>query len=326
MTSVRFGIAIPQTYGNPRKSIAELRRFVERAEELGVDSVWVQEQLMGHDQSFEPLVTLAFAAAHTERVRLCSATFIAPVRNPIVFAKQLASVDQFSNGRLTVGISVGDMRTLYPASGVDVSTRGRRMEETVEVMRRLWTEDIITFHGRFFDLDGVSMEPKPVQKPHPPIWFGGHTPAVLDRTVRLGSGWVGAGGRSISQFGASVRELRTLLDVAGRVDFSFVKKLYTAVGGSREEAFGKLSRWFDVHWGSLADGGRLAERVGVYGTPDSVLQQAIEAWRLGADEIIFNPVLEEREHLEVIAAEVVPALREATSGTRPGSEAVRIEP
>lgn len=309
------GIAIPQTYNDPAASIGALRAFMRRAEDAGMHSLWVQEQLIGRDQSFEPLVTLAYAAALTDRVRLCSATFIAPVRNPIVFAKSLASVDQLSQGRLTVGISVGDMRTLYPASGVSIADRGRRIEELVEVMRRLWTEKTVTFSGRFFTLEAASMEPKPVQRPHPPIWFGGHSELALRRAVRLGDGWIGAGGRSIAEFGAAAAGLRALLTEAERSEFTIAKKLYLAIGRSRDEAFEGLRRWFEVHWGAT-DGGAFASRVGVCGTPAEVVEQIVETWRLGADLVICNPVFDEPEQLEVIAREILPAVRARTADAR----------
>lgn len=267
---------------------------------------------MGHDQSFEPLAMLAFAAACTSRVRLCSATFIAPVRNPIEFAKSMATIDQLSVGRLTVGISLGDMRSLYDASGVPIGQRSARIEELVEIMRRFWTQDSVTFESRFFTIRDMGMEPKPVQRPHPPIWFGGHSAPALERASRLGSGWIGAGGRSIEEFGRSAAELRRL--VAGR-DFTIGKKLYMAVGRDRDTAFAGLRDWFRVHWGA-DDGGTFASRVGVYGTVADVVARALEAWRLGADFLIFNPVHDEREHLEVIAREILPALREATRGGR----------
>ncbi len=318
MSAVRVGIAIPQTFTDPGPSLGKLRSFLRRADDLGLDSLWVQEQLMGRDQSFEPLTMLAFAAACTTRIRLCSATFIAPVRNPIVFAKSLATVDQLSLGRLTVGISLGDMRSLFPASGVPIEHRAPRLEETVEVVRRLWTEDRVSFDGRFFQLADASMEPKPIQRPHPPIWFGGHARPALERAVRLGNGWVGAGGRSIDQFAESAAAIRALAAEAGKPEFAIAKKLYLAVGRTRDEAFDRLRRWFDVHWGAFADGTELARRVGVYGTPTECLDEIVRTWQLGADHIILNPVFEESTHLDVIATHILPALAERTAGARPG--------
>jgi probable F420-dependent oxidoreductase len=306
---LQFGIAIPQTFREPAASVESLRGFLRRAEDVGFGSLWVQEQLIGRDLSFEPLAMLAYAAACTTQARLCSATFIAPVRNPIAFAKSMATIDQLSLGRLTVGISLGDMRALFPASGVPFGTRPKRLEEMVQVMRRLWTEDRVTFDGEFFSLVEASMEPKPVQTPHPPIWFGGHSEPALRRAARLGDGWIGAGGRSIQEFGEAAATLRTLLAEHGSQGFTIAKKLYIAVGTSREEAFAGLRKWFEVHWGA-SDAGALAERVGVFGTPSECIERILETWRIGADLIIFNPVFDETQHLETIAAEILPVLRD----------------
>jgi probable F420-dependent oxidoreductase len=319
MTALRVGIAIPQSFREPATSLDALRSFFRRAEDAGFDSLWVQEQLIGRDQSFEPLTMLAYAAACTTRVRLCSATFIAPVRNPVVFAKSLATVDQLSLGRLTVGLSLGDMRSLFPASGIPVEQRVPRLEELVEVVRRLWTEERVTFEGRFFQLIDAAMEPKPIQRPHPPIWFGGHAAAALDRAVRLGDGWIGAGGRSIAQFAESAADIRARAVAAGRTDFAIAKKLYLAIGETREAAFDGLRRWFDVHWGG--DGAELARRVGVFGTPDECIETIVETWRLGADHIILNPVFDESDHLDRIATRVLPELAARMSMPRDSAAA-----
>lgn len=315
MGGVEVGIAIPQGFRDPASSVQALNAFLRRAEDVGIDSLWVQEQLIGRDQSFEPMAMLAYAAASTTRLRLCSATFIAPVRNPISFAKSLATIDQLSLGRLTVGISLGDLRALYPASGIPIGTRHRRLEELALVMRRLWTEERVTFHGEFFTLVDASMEPKPLQKPHPPIWFGGHSDPALKRAATTGDGWIGAGGRSIEEFGATVRKLRPMLASSDKETFTIAKRLYLAIGNSRDEAFVGLRRWFEVHWGT-SDASALAERVGVFGTPEDCLKRILETWRLGADVIIVNPVFDEARHLERFASEILPELRGLTAGGR----------
>ena len=118
---------------------------------------------------------------------------IVPLRNPVVLAKQLASIDALSNGRLIFGVGIGNLSVEFAALGMPFDHKGLRAEEALGVMKALWTMERPRFSGRFFHLDGVRAEPRPVQRPHPPIVFGGKTPHAFSRTARLGDGWFGYG-------------------------------------------------------------------------------------------------------------------------------------
>ncbi|MFG1954835.1 LLM class flavin-dependent oxidoreductase [Micromonospora sp. NPDC048830] len=308
MSELRLGIAVPQSYTEPQATVTALSAFVRQAESFGFDSLWVQEQILGRDTSFEPMVNLAYVAALTSRIRLCAGAFIAPVRNPVVFAKQLASIDQLSGGRLTVGLGLGDMAALYDASGVPLSRRVRRLEQVVDVCRALWTQSSVTYSGVDCVLDGAAMEPKPVQKPHPPLWFAARSNAALQRTVRIGSGWISAGGASEAEFRELVKVLVGLLPPGGRESFTVAKKVYMAVEPTREQAFVRLRAWFRAHWAGLADPDELTERVGLYGTADDCAEQLARIRDAGADLIVLNPVYDEPRQLDLIAAELVPRL------------------
>lgn len=310
--AVRIGFAIPQTYGDPEASIAALERFVARVEDSEIDSLWVQEQLLGRDPSFEPLAMLSFAAGLTRRVQLGTAAVVAPLRNPVILAKTLASIDQLSRGRLIVGLALGDALGFYRALGIDPRERAARLDETVEVMRRLWTEEAVTFGGRFTRLHEDAMEPKPVQPAGPPLWFGARSPAGLGRAIRLGDGFVGAGGASISDFREQAAFVVNGLDGAGRnrTSFTIAKKVYIHVDRDAATATRRLTEWFRVHWGGLTDGEALAARVGVAGTPADVIARLAEVRRAGADLIILNPVVDEEAQLELLAEAVLPSLRQ----------------
>jgi probable F420-dependent oxidoreductase len=141
------------------------------------------------DPFHETFVTLGFLAAVTKSIRLSTGILIGPQRQTGVIAKQAAEVDLLSGGRLRLGIGVGWNHVEYEALGMDWKTRGARQGEQVEVLRRLWTEDLVTFHGRFHHLVDVSIVPPPTQRPIP-IWFGGSSDAAVTRAARLGDGWM----------------------------------------------------------------------------------------------------------------------------------------
>ena len=197
---VRFAIAIPQIFSQPRVDTATLQSFLTRAEALGYHSAWVQEQILGRTASLEPVSLLTYAAALTRTLRLGSAVLLTPLRSPVQLAKSLSTLDQLSDGRLIVGVGLGGNTRIYPAFGLSPEKRARRFTEGLQLMKRLWTEERVTFDGEFWKLENVAMEPKPIQKPHPPIWFGARHPAALRRAVELGDGWIGAGSSSIAEF------------------------------------------------------------------------------------------------------------------------------
>jgi len=175
------------------------------AEESGFESFWGGEHIALTDPQtpdspmppnivFVDLgVTIAFAAAHTRTLRFGTGIIILPLRNPVVLAKQLASVDVVSNGRLIFGVGIGNLEFEFNAVGMPFDHKGKRAEEIIGAMKSLWAMESAEFRGRFFSFGGVRAEPRPVQKPHPPIVFGGKTVHAFSRTARLGDGWFGYG-------------------------------------------------------------------------------------------------------------------------------------
>lgn len=181
---------------------AKIRDWAQAAEDLGFAYIEVPDHVFGatardgwtplyneKDPFHETFVMLGFLAAVTTRIRLSSGVLIAPQRQTGVIAKQAAEADLLSRGRLRLGIGVGWNHVEYEALGEDWKTRGARQAEQVEVLRRLWSEDLVTFNGRFHALKEVNIVPPPVQRPIP-IWFGGVSEAVVIRAARLGDGWM----------------------------------------------------------------------------------------------------------------------------------------
>ena len=181
---------------------AKIRDWAQAAEGLGYHRIEVADHVFGaaprgdwkpvyseNDPFHETFTTMAFLAAVTKKINLCSGVLILPQRQTGVVAKQAAEVDILSGGRLRLGVGVGWNHVEYEALGTEWNTRGARQAEQIEVMRRLWTEDLVTFSGRFHNLVDVNMLPVPVQRPIP-IWFGGSSDAVIKRAARIGDGWM----------------------------------------------------------------------------------------------------------------------------------------
>ena len=303
---VDAGVAIPQIFPDGRVDLALVRRVVTRAEALGFHSLWTQEQLLGGAASLDPVSALTYAAALTERVRLGVAVLLTTLGSPVHLAKTLGTLDHLSQGRLIVGVGLGGNLPQYPAYGIAKVGRVARFVEGLRVMKALWTEPAVTLTGRFWRLDGARMEPKPVQRPHPPLWFGAHAPAAITRAVALGDGFIGAGASSIDEFGEVVKVLREALHKAGRdaASFPISKRVYVALDDDEARAARRLEQWFGGFYGNAA----LARRVAVWGAPARCAEALRRIVALGARLLILNPVFDEAEQLERAAAELLPAL------------------
>lgn len=304
--TVPCGIAIPQVFIDGAVDVPLLQTFLTRAERLGYDSAWVQEQIVGNVPVLEPVTLLTYAAALTRTLRLGTSVMLLVLRNPIQLAKSLTSLDHLSQGRLIVGIGLGGRTADYPAFGISAERRVRRFVEGVMVMKALWSQPVVQLGGEFWHLQGISQEPKPVQRPHPPIWFGAHQPAALRRAVRLGDGFMGAGSSSIEDFKAESQLLRGFLDEAKRdpATFALSKRVYIAVDTNKARAEQRLRSWFGIRYQNA----EMASRVAVWGSVDDCLDRLKQLVAFGAQHLMLNPVFEHLEHLELLAKEILPHL------------------
>lgn len=305
-TGVRLGVAIPQTILSGVFDVRAIRGFLSRAEALSFESAWVVEQILGSIRSLEPVTLLTYAAACTERIRLGSAVLLTALRSPVHLAKSIATLDQLSGGRIDVGVGLGGNPRIYPAFGLSASRRAARFAEGVRVMKRLWTEERVTLDGEFFKLQNASMEPKPLQKPHPPLWFGGHHPNALRRGVELGDAFIGAGSVSTKVFLDEVKILRGLLAERGRdaSRFPLGKRVYIAVDRDRARAGRRLGEWFKAFYGRP----ELAEDVSVWGEPQECVDRLSEIVVAGVGFLLLNPVFDELEQIELFASALAPKL------------------
>ncbi|HEU4371357.1 MAG TPA: LLM class flavin-dependent oxidoreductase [Methylomirabilota bacterium] len=305
ISRVRLGVAIPQTFVGGPVDPGRIRDFLRRAEALDFHSAWVVEQILGSAPSLEPVHTLTYAAAVTERLRLGSAVLLTALRSPVHLAKSLATRDQLSGGRLIVGVGLGGSPGIYAAHGLSAEGRAARFAEGLRLMKRLWTEPRVTLAGEFYRLENASMQPQPVQKPHPPLWFGAHHPLALGRAVELGEGFIGAGSASTSTFAREVTAVRAILAELGRdpASFAVAKRVYIAIDRDRARAGKRLAEWFGAFYGKPA----LAEDVCVWGDTETCVEGLRAIVGAGAGFLVLNPVFDELEHLERFA-EIAPAL------------------
>jgi len=186
---VRIGIQLGQWPSRDLQPSAILD-LVDFFESLDVDSLWVSDRLISSALTLEPITFLSFIAGRLRKMKLGTSTLVLPTRNPIVLAKELATLDFLSQGRLFPAIGLGgDESKDLQAVGVSKKERAGRTDEMIVLMRRLWTEENVTFAGKFFSVEDVTITPRPWQKKGPPIWIGGRSEAALRRTGRLGDGW-----------------------------------------------------------------------------------------------------------------------------------------
>jgi len=297
------GIALPQDLLFQSDDMQPIRTFVKRAEVLNYDGLWVMEGILGRAPSLEPVTILSYVAALTENLRLGVAVILLTLRNPVQLAKSLASLDRVSNGRLDVGIGIGG-HVPEEIFGYTSERRIRRFEESLQVMKSLWTESSVSYSGTFWNFDSVSMKPRPVQQPHPPVWFGARVPAALKRATRYGDGFIGAGSSSFEDFLTQYGLLQHYLEELGRdpKTFGISKRIYVAIDRDRAES--RLREWFGYYYGNA----EMASRVAIWGGRDECLDKLGQLVEAGAKHLILNPVLDEMEHLEILSEEIVPYL------------------
>ncbi len=250
---MKFGIALGMLHPAAFEGVAL------EAERLGFESIWFPEHLVfpidmsgspfpGEDHPpvppetplYDAFALLSYFAALTSKIRLGTNIYLLGLRHPFIAARAVQTLDIVSQGRAEVGIGAGWLRREWEVAGLDPKTRGRRLDEAVEVCKKLWSEDTIEHHGEFFDFAPVKFEPKPVQKPHPPIHVGGESESALRRAARIGDGWLGLAHtfESVAKPIARIGELRREMGTHDR-DFEII------VGGEIQ-SLDDVRRWEDV--------------------------------------------------------------------------------
>ncbi len=230
---MKVGLFAPFT--NPSATAEYIQAIGAGAEERGFDSIWVAEHVVLFDEyasqypyaadgripvptesgMLDPFPALSFLAACTKTIRLGTGICLLPQRNPVYTAKEAATVDWMSNGRLDLGIGVGWLEEEYAALGVPFERRGARCRAYIDVLKTLWCDDVSEYEGEFYSLPATRQFPKPIQQPHPPIHFGGESDAALRRVADLGQGWYGFN-QTAEQVTERIAKLTSMLEKRGR--------------------------------------------------------------------------------------------------------------
>ena len=219
---MRFGFVLPNNWG--LEDPQDVLDVAVTAEQMGFDSVWVNHHVLNvgyvldrldNRPYYDTLTVLTYVAARTKTVRLGTSVLVLPYLNPLALAKSLATLDVLSGGRLTVGVGVGALKQESDALGADFNRRGAYTDESLRIMKALWTQPDPSHRGDLYSFSGVKFSPKPAQRPHPPIWVGGNSPAALRRAALLGDGWHPTE-LSPEEMSHSVEYLKARLDVAAR--------------------------------------------------------------------------------------------------------------
>lgn len=210
--SIRAGLSIA---GFPFSSPDAFYQWLDLCEDSAVDSVWLTERLVSPTPFLEPLTAFGVIAGRTKRLKFGMNATVVPLRDPLVLAKQCATLDYLSGGRLLPAFGVGrDTAPEFAATGREPRGRGERANEILQLIARLWSEESVDFHGRYYQYSGASINPKPVQQPLP-IWIGGSSDAAIKRTALYGTGWLG-GITAPAQVGPVVQKIKAAVAEAGR--------------------------------------------------------------------------------------------------------------
>ncbi|MBI2178025.1 MAG: TIGR03619 family F420-dependent LLM class oxidoreductase [Candidatus Tectomicrobia bacterium] len=295
----------------------EMYAFAEQAERLGYDSLWLGDHIAFHGPYPESLATLAAFAARTRRITLGTCVYLLPLRRPAVAAKAAATVDFLSGGgRFVFGVGVGgEGRAEFELCGVPLKERGARMDESIEILRKLWTGEPVSHQGRFWTFGEARQSPPPATPGGPPIWIGGRSEAAQRRAARAGDGWVSYlfGAR---RYAEALDRMRGWAAGAGRelrieegkwvpAHHAFVC-LHADAGEALRLGTGNLSRRYGMDFRGIA------ERYLFYGSPDRVAGQIEEFKRAGARHFIFKyagPPEEEMDQMAQLAEDVVARAR-----------------
>jgi probable F420-dependent oxidoreductase len=339
---LRFGAFLPSYVfpGEPAPTAKFLQEFARSAEDLGFDSLWVFDHLFEAPPSYrvvvmEPLTTLALVVGATERVTLGTGILILPLRNPVLVAKELANIDAVSEGRLILGVGVGWPELEFQACQIPKRTRGRRMDEMIEIITGLWTQDTFEYRGEIFDIPEVRLVPKPARKPRPPIWFaGGTVPAgasphitsskgytphrSLQRAARVGDGLMtayrSAPGLDATQLALSWERVEDEARSIGRdpseLRFSHQDHVYIDLDPRPDRMREVLERFSYNRYDESATRYLM-------GHPDDLIPRFQARIDAGVQELTFNLMVPDPRQLDLFMERIRPHLRPRAKPTAP---------
>ena len=305
-TDANIGILVPGCFKDQPPKLGEFTEFFQRAESLGFHSLWCIDRVFHPINVIDPLALLTCAATVTSRIRLGTAVYLFVLRNPVLAAKTTATLDYLSEGRLTLGISLGGRDNEFEPLGVSMKRRVSRFEEGLALMRRLWSERDVSFHGHYYNMDNVNVDPKPVQKPSIPIIMGGNADPVFKRAAEA-DGWVAGGGGTAEGFGESWQKVRGYAQAAGKDPDSLdsAKLIYISVGDSRERCKEQVEAFTHAYYGPQYD----VETNCAFGTPADCAAKIQGFLDAGAKTMMLGPSWPDVAQITRISQNVLPLLK-----------------
>jgi probable F420-dependent oxidoreductase len=308
-----FGLAIRNFVGPGEvPDVPGVYAYARRAEELGFESLWAWDHvLLGVEPSFpivDSITMLAAVAAQTSRIKLGTGVLVLPLRNPVVAAKQLGSLDLISGGRLVLGVAAGWYAREFDAVGVPFKQRGRQFERNLDILLRLWTEDRVTLKVDEFNLREAVMVPRTAQRPRPPVLIGGYVEAVLRRAGTVGDGWL-TYFYTPESFTKNWEKVQAYARAAGRDPgaLTATNQLAVYVGQSRAQTAADMRHWLSTEWDTAGWSESTIEHA-VHGSPAECVAQLRAHVATGVHRIILIPYRYRPEQVERIAKEVLTQL------------------
>lgn len=279
---VQVGCFLPSYAASRPIQAEDLLHFAREAEERGYAHVWAGDHYLWNVGILSPMTTLAAVAAVTDRVRLGTGVYLMNLRHPSVTAKDVASVDVLSGGRLILGVGIGgDNPDEYRALGADPSARGSQLDENMAAVLSLLRQDGTAFEGRHISIPAFRMEPPPVQQPVP-VWVGGRAPVVVERAARSGQGWfpVWVSAARIASAWKTIEEIRGTRD-----DFRVALNIFTTLDSSRESAGAAMAAHLDNAYALPFE---KFERYSAFGTPDDLVASLMPFVEAGVTDLVLN--------------------------------------
>jgi probable F420-dependent oxidoreductase len=309
-----FGIAARNFTAYPElPDVHALVDYGVRMEQFGFDSLWVWDHvLLGVEPNFpiiEALTLLTAVAARTTKIKLGTGILVLPLRNPVMLAKQLSSMDLLSDGRLILGMASGWYKREFDAVGVPFEKRGKIMDENLDILTRFWTEDMVKGDFMYHKIPAGVMYPKPAQKPRPPILIGGYVDRVLKRAALSGDGWL-TYFYTAESFAKSWAKVRDFAKEGGKDPDTLLNgsQLPIRIGKSRAAIESEMMEWLTKEW-DYAAWSESTKDSAVLGTVDECVEQLKAHLAAGVQKLIFVPYRYEMEQIEIIARDIIPRLK-----------------
>lgn len=312
MSDITFGVSLGGSFPQGVPDVQTLLEAGRQAEAAGYDSIWSGDHVMMWSPIVECVTLLSAIAAVTSRVRIGTAVYLLPLRQPTVAAKTFAGLDYVSGGRLEFGVGVGgEFVKEFEACGIPHAERGARTDEGLEIVTRLWTEERVTFEGRFHRFKDIGIAPRPLQQPRPPIWIGGRSDAALRRTARFADGWLAymATRERIRESMSKIGDQASALGrEAGAIRCGLL--LFCFVASDRDVARTRVVQDLSSRYNQPFE--TLVDRYCAFGTPAECAQAIRRFAEAGANNLVLKFTCAPDEVLDQqarFAADVIPLLR-----------------